>query len=489
MENRRIVEKGLTYDDLLLLPAKSAVLPHEVDTSTNLTRNIKLQIPIMSAAMDTVTEAKAAICMAQEGGIGIIHKNMTIEEQAQHVDRVKRSESGMITDPISLKPDDSVQHALDLMARFHVSGFPVVEGKELVGILTNRDLRFETNFSQPVKNVMTKGRENLVTVTEGITLEEAKKLLHSHRIEKLLRVNENYELTGLITIKDIEKARKYPQASKDCKGRLLVGAAIGIGNSAIERAEALIEAGVDVLTIDTAHGHSVNVLKAVENIRKQFKDVDLIAGNVATAAATEELIKVGVDAVKVGIGPGSICTTRIISGIGVPQMTAIFNCAAAAKKHNIPIIADGGVKFSGDIVKALAGGASVVMLGSMLAGMDESPGDVILYQGRRYKQYRGMGSLGAMKQGSADRYFQENKKDMKLVPEGIEGRVPYKGPLGETIFQMIGGLRSGMGYTGCGTIKDLGEKAEFVQISPAALKESHVHDVFITEEAPNYKTN
>jgi len=489
MENKRIVEQGLTFDDLLLLPARSEVLPSDVNTATFLTRSIKLQIPLLSAAMDTVTGSKAAICMAQEGGIGIIHKNMTIAEQAQLVDRVKRSESGMITDPISLKPDDTVKHALSLMGQFHISGFPVIEGKILVGILTNRDLRFETNFDQPVKNVMTQGRDKLVTVSEGITLEEAKKLLHAHRIEKLLRVNEDYELTGLITIKDIEKARKYPSASKDSSGRLLAGAAIGIGHASIERAEALVAASVDVLVIDTAHGHSVNVLKAVREIRKKFPDVQLIAGNVATASATEDLIAAGVDAVKIGIGPGSICTTRIVSGIGVPQMTAIFNSAAAAKKHGVPIIADGGIKHSGDIVKALAGGASTVMIGSMFAGMDESPGEVVLFQGRRYKQYRGMGSLGAMKEGSKDRYFQENQSDMKLVPEGIEGRVPYKGPLSESIFQLIGGLRSGMGYTGCGTIQDLQEKSEFIQITNAGLKESHVHDVYITEEAPNYRTH
>ena len=489
MENERIVERGLTFDDLLLLPAKSALVPSEVSTETRLTRDIYLNIPIISAAMDTVTEAKSAISMAQEGGIGIIHKNMPPVEQAQQVDKVKRSESGMITDPISLKPGNTVQDALDLMEKYRISGFPVVEGKTLVGILTNRDLRFETRFDQPVEDVMTKGRDKLVTVAEGITLEEAKHILHKHRIEKLLRVNDDYELTGLITIKDIEKARKYPKASKDSAGRLLAGAAVGIGNDAIERVEELIGVGVDVIVVDTAHGHSTNVIKAIKEIRKKFPDLQLVGGNIATAAATEELIEAGVDAVKVGIGPGSICTTRIISGIGVPQMTAIFNCAAVADKYEIPVIADGGIKHSGDLVKAIAGGASCVMLGSMLAGMDESPGEMILFQGRRYKQYRGMGSVGAMKDGSKDRYFQENTIDMKLVPEGIEGRVSYKGALAETIYQMVGGLRSGMGYTGSANIEELKHKSKFVKISNAGLKESHVHDVYITEEAPNYRIN
>lgn len=489
MENERIIEQGLTFDDLLLLPAKSEVIPSDVSTKTRLTREIQLNIPIASAAMDTVTESKCAISMAQEGGIGIIHKNMTPQEQAQQVSSVKRSESGLVTDPIFLKPGDTVQDALDLMEKYHISGFPVIDGKTLVGILTNRDLRFETRFDQPVENLMTKGRENLVTVSEGITLAESKKILHKHRIEKLLRVNSDYELTGLITIKDIEKARKYPKASKDSAGRLLVGAAIGIGSNAIERAEALVDAEVDVIVVDTAHGHSSNVIKAIKEIRAKFPDLQLIGGNIATATAAEALISAGVDGVKVGIGPGSICTTRIISGIGVPQMSAIFNCSKVATKHGVPVIADGGVKHSGDLVKAIAGGASCVMLGNMLAGMDESPGEVILFQGRRYKQYRGMGSLSAMKEGSKDRYFQENASDMKLVPEGIEGRVPYKGPLSETIYQMVGGLRSGMGYTGSANINDLMTKTEFVQISNAGLKESHVHDVYITEEAPNYRTN
>ncbi|MCP4295486.1 MAG: IMP dehydrogenase [Proteobacteria bacterium] len=489
MENDRISEEGLTFDDLLLLPAKSDVIPSDVSTTTRLSRGIELNIPIVSAAMDTVTEANAAISMAQEGGIGIIHKNLNPQEQANQVNKVKRSESGLITDPIFLRPEDTVQDALDLMEKYHISGFPVLDGKTLVGILTNRDLRFETHFDQPVKNLMTKGRENLVTVSKGITLEESKRILHKHRIEKLLRVNSEYELTGLITIKDIEKARKYPTASKDEAGRLLVGGAIGIGSDATERAEALVEAEVDVIVIDTAHGHSSNVLKSIKDIRAKFPHIQLIGGNIATADAAEELIKAGVDGVKVGIGPGSICTTRVISGIGVPQMSAIFNCARVAKKHGVPVIADGGIKHSGDLVKAIAGGASCVMLGSMLAGMDESPGEVILFQGRRYKQYRGMGSLSAMKDGSKDRYFQESTSDMKLVPEGIEGRVAYKGALSETIYQMVGGLRSGMGYTGSTTIEELKTKTEFVKISNAGLKESHVHDVYITEEAPNYRTH
>ena len=488
MEKERITENGLTFDDLLLLPAKSDVLPSDVDTSSQLTRNIRLQVPMVSAAMDTVTESRLAIAIAQLGGIGIVHKNMPVEVQAKHVDRVKRSESGMITDPITIKPDDTVEWALQLMKKYNISGLPVTDGTTLVGIVTNRDLRFETNFEQPVSNIMTQGRENLVTVKDGITPEEAKRLLHKHRIEKLLRINDNYELTGLLTIKDIEKKKRYPKASQDSSGRLLVGAAVGVGADLEERAEALVASGVDVLVVDTAHGHSNNVIKAVRKIKNRYPEIDLIAGNVGTVEATEDLIEAGADAVKIGIGPGSICTTRVVSGVGVPQMTAIFNCAAAAGKHGVPAIADGGIKFSGDIVKAIAGGASTVMLGSILAGTEESPGQIILYQGRRYKQYRGMGSLGAMKEGSKDRYFQEGQEASKLVPEGIEGRVPYKGPVGETIFQLVGGLCSGMGYTGCKTINQLQTQSRFVQISPAGLTESHVHDVYITEEAPNYKT-
>ena len=488
MEKDRIIEKGLTFDDLLLLPGKSDVLPSEVNTSSQLTRNIRLETPLVSAAMDTVTESRTAIAMAQEGGIGIIHKNLSVEIQADEVDRVKRSESGLITDPITVKPDDKVEWAIQLMNKYNISGLPVTEGKTLVGIVTNRDLRFETNFEQPISEVMTKGKENLVTVKDGITPEEAKRLLHKHRIEKLLRINDNYELTGLLTIKDIEKKKKFPKASQDSTGRLLVGAAVGVGKDLDERTAALIGAGVDVLVVDTAHGHSNNVIKTVERLKKQYPEMELIAGNVGTAAATEALINAGADAVKVGIGPGSICTTRVVSGVGVPQMTAIFNCSKVANKYKIPIIADGGIKFSGDIVKAIAGGASTVMLGSILAGTGESPGQVILFQGRRYKQYRGMGSIGAMKEGSKDRYFQEDQEASKLVPEGIEGRVPYKGPLGETIYQLMGGLGSGMGYTGCATIAELQTKSEFIRISPAGLTESHVHDVYITEEAPNYKT-
>lgn len=488
MENKSMFKEGLTFDDLLLLPDKSDVLPSQVDTTSEFTKNIRLHTPLISAAMDTVTESDVAICMAQEGGIGIIHRNLSIKEQSKQVDKVKRSESGIITDPITVKPDDKVEFALSQMRKYNISGLPVTKNKKLVGILTNRDLRFETNYTQPVSNLMTKGKDKLVTVSEGITPEYAKKMLHEHRIEKLLRVNSNYELTGLITIKDIEKKQKFPEASQDESGRLLVGAALGTGSEMLDRAEALMAVNVDVLVIDTAHGHSSKVLAAITMVRKKFPDIDLIAGNVATANATEDLIRTGVSAVKVGIGPGSICTTRIISGIGVPQMTAIFECAKVGHKYGIPIIADGGVKFSGDIVKALAGGASTVMLGSLLAGTEESPGQVILFQGRRYKQYRGMGSLGAMKDGSKDRYFQENQDPQKLVPEGIEGRVPYKGPLAEILFQLAGGLRSGMGYTGCRTIKELQEKTRFIKISTAGLQESHVHDVYITEEAPNYKT-
>ena len=483
----RIVKEGLTFDDLLLQPAHSKVLPNQVNIATNLTKKIKLNIPIISSAMDTVTESSLAISMAQEGGLGIIHKNFTIEEQSREVAMVKRSESGIITDPITLKPTDTVRHAFELMERNKISGFPVVENGQLVGILTNRDLRFELNLDEPISILMT-GKEKLITVNEGIEIEEAKHLLHSHRIEKLLRVNDKNELTGLITIKDIEKAKLYPKAAKDNRGRLLAGAAIGVGADAMDRAQGLYDAGVDVLVIDTAHGHSQGVLDRVEQIKNKFPDLQIIAGNVATGEATEDLIQRGADAVKVGIGPGSICTTRIVAGIGVPQMTAIFDCYEAGNRHGIPIIADGGIKYSGDMVKALAGGAHVAMVGSLLAGTDESPGQVILFQGRSYKSYRGMGSIGAMKQGSKDRYFQDNADELKLVPEGIEGRVPYKGPLAETIHQLLGGLRAGMGYTGSGSLEELRTKSKFVRISNASLKESHVHDVFITEEAPNYRT-
>jgi len=480
----------LTFDDVLLLPARSDVLPSEVRLDTILTRNITLGIPLVSAAMDSVTEANTAIAMAQEGGIGILHKNMAPERQAVEVDKVKKSESGMIVDPITMDPDRPVSEALDLMAKYRISGVPITEGglKEgkLVGILTNRDLRFETKLQRPIREVMTS--KNLVTVRPGITLEDAKTRLHEHRIEKLLVVDENYNLTGLITIKDIEKSRKYPNACKDLMGRLRVGAAVGVGDDLQLRAPALIAAGVDVLAVDTAHGHSAGVIAGVKELKKVFPDTEIIAGNVATGAAAKELVDAGVDAVKVGVGPGSICTTRIISGVGVPQVSAIQDCMLAIQGSGVPIIADGGIKFSGDIVKAIAAGAHSVMIGGMFAGTDESPGELVLYQGRSYKVYRGMGSLEAMKDGSKDRYFQDDvESEGKLVPEGIEGRVPYRGPISATVFQMVGGLRSGMGYTGCENLEELRTKAKFVRISAAGLKESHVHDVIITKEAPNYR--
>lgn len=481
---------GLTFDDVLLLPARSDVLPSEVNLETILTRNISLGIPLVSAAMDTVTEAQTAIAMAQEGGLGILHKNMSPERQAIEVDKVKKSESGMIVDPITMDPDRSVSDALELMAKYRISGVPITEGgkKEgkLVGILTNRDLRFETKLQRPIREVMTS--ENLVTVRPGITLEEAKSRLHEHRIEKLLVVDDNYNLAGLITIKDIEKSRKYPNACKDLMGRLRVGAAVGVGDDLQVRAPTLIEAGVDVLAVDTAHGHSAGVLAGVRELKKAFPDMEVIAGNVATGDAAKELVDAGADAVKVGVGPGSICTTRIISGVGVPQVSAIQDCTAAIKGSGVPVIADGGIKYSGDIVKAIAAGAHSVMIGGMFAGTDESPGDLVLYQGRSYKVYRGMGSLEAMKEGSKDRYFQDDvDSEGKLVPEGIEGRVPYRGPISATVFQMVGGLRSGMGYTGCKDLVELRTIAKFVRISAAGLKESHVHDVIITKEAPNYR--
>lgn len=481
---------GLTFDDVLLLPAHSTVLPSEVNLETILTRNISLGIPLLSAAMDTVTEAHTAIAMAQEGGIGILHKNMTPQRQANEVDKVKKSESGMIVDPITMDPDRTVNEALEVMAKYRISGVPITEGgkKEgkLVGILTNRDLRFETKLQRPIREVMTS--KNLVTVRPGIDLEDAKSKLHEHRIEKLLVVDENYNLTGLITIKDIEKSRKYPNACKDLMGRLRVGAAVGVGEDLQSRAPVLVEAGVDVLAVDTAHGHSAGVIAGVRELKKTFPDMEVIAGNVATGAAAKELVKAGADAVKVGVGPGSICTTRIISGVGVPQISAIQDCASAVKGSGVPIIADGGVKFSGDIVKAIAAGAYSVMIGGLFAGTDESPGELVLYQGRSYKVYRGMGSIEAMKEGSKDRYFQDDvDTEGKLVPEGIEGRVPYRGPISASVFQMMGGLRSGMGYTGCKNLEELRTKAEFVRISTAGLKESHVHDVIITKEAPNYR--
>jgi IMP dehydrogenase len=481
------IEQGLTFDDVLLVPEKSDVLPNEANLTTRLSRNITLNIPLISAAMDTVTEFRTAICMAQEGGIGIIHKNMPVENQAAEVDLVKRSESGMITNPITISRDAKVSDAMAVMDRYRISGVPVTQGKELVGILTNRDLRFETNFDRPVQDLMTKGRDRLIVVQPGISLEESKALLHKHRIEKLLVVNAKYELVGLITVKDIDKARKYPNACKDHQGRLRVGAAVGVGPDLMPRAEALLRAGCDVLVVDTAHAHSERVLIAVRGLREEFPESELIAGNIVTGEAAEALIKAGVDAVKVGIGPGSICTTRVVAGVGVPQLTAIQAVLGSAMKHGVPIISDGGIKYSGDIVKALAAGAESVMLGNLFAGTDESPGQVILYQGRRYKIYRGMGSLGAMKAGSADRYFQDSAvEEMKLVPEGVEGRVPYRGRLAESIFQYVGGLRSGMGYVGAKDIAVLRTQTRFMKISMAGLRESHVHDVIVTEESPNY---
>ncbi|MBI1357518.1 MAG: IMP dehydrogenase [Acidobacteria bacterium] len=478
--------EALTFDDVLLLPAYSDVLPAEVDTGTNLTRTIRLNIPIVSAAMDTVTESALAIALARQGGLGFIHRNMSIDRQAEEVDRVKRSESGMIVDPITISPWNKIQEALDLMQRYRISGVPVTEDGRLVGILTNRDLRFEHEFDQPIANVMTK--ENLVTVSVGTTLEEAERILHRHRIEKLPVVDEAGKLRGLITVKDIQKKRDYPLAAKDPQGRLMVGAALGASGDFLERAQELAKKNVDVVAIDTAHGHSIRVMQALKTIKSKIPELQVVAGNVATADATKDLIQLGVDAVKVGIGPGSICTTRIVSGAGVPQITAVAECAAAAKGSDVPIISDGGVKFSGDITKAIAAGGHVVMIGSLLAGTEESPGERVLYQGRTYKTYRGMGSLGAMTEGgSAERYGQKDVDPGKLVPEGIEGRVAYKGLLGDVIHQLVGGLRSGMGYCGCHTIDEMRENTRFVKISPAGLREAHVHDVTISKEAPNYQ--
>jgi IMP dehydrogenase len=478
-------KKGLTFDDVLLMPAKSDVLPKDVDISTKLTDNVELKIPILSAGMDTVTEAEMAIAMAREGGLGIIHKNMSIEQQAQKVDRVKRSESGVIINPFYLTPDNFAYEAEHLMSKYRISGVPIVNNEKemkLVGIITNRDLRFEKNFDKKLDNIMTK--EGLVTGPVGTTLEQAKETLQEYKIEKLPLVDDDGILKGLITIKDIEKAEKYPNAAKDSQGRLLVGAAVGTSRDTHERVKALVEAGVDVLVVDTAHGHSTGVIQLVKEIKEAYPDLDLIAGNVATAEATRDLIEVGANAIKVGIGPGSICTTRVIAGIGVPQITAITDCAKEADKHGIPIIADGGIKYSGEIVKAIAAGANIVMLGSLLAGTKESPGEREIYKGRSYKVYRGMGSLGAMKEGSKDRYFQE--EEQKLVPEGIEGRVPYKGPASETIYQLVGGLRAGMGYCGTPNINSLKTDTKFIRITGAGLRESHPHDVKITKESPNY---
>lgn len=476
-------KEGLTFDDVLLIPGKSEVFGKEIDVSTKLNDKIKLNIPLISAAMDTVTESRLAIALAREGGIGVIHKNMSIEEQAQEVDRVKRSESGVITNPFSLRPEHKVYEAEELMAKYRISGVPIVnENNELVGIITNRDLRFVQDYSIKIDDVMTK--TNLVTAPVGTTLEEAKVILQKHKIEKLPLVDENNKLKGLITIKDIEKAIQFPNAAKDSQGRLLVAAAIGVARDAMERAEELVKAGVDMIVVDSAHGHHINILNLVKQLRAKYPDLPICAGNVATAEGTKDLIEAGASMVKVGIGPGSICTTRVIAGIGVPQVTAIYDCATAARPYGVPIIADGGIKYSGDIVKAIAAGASAVMIGSLFAGTEESPGESEIYQGRRFKVYRGMGSLGAMRDGSKDRYFQENES--KLVPEGIEGRVPYKGPLADTVYQLIGGLRSGMGYCGTRNIEELQNNTRFIRITNAGLRESHPHDVQITKEAPNY---
>lgn len=481
----QIIGEGITFDDVLLVPQYSQVIPNQVNLSTNLTKKIKLNIPIMSAGMDTVTEHRMAIAMARQGGIGIIHKNMSIEAQAEEVDKVKRSENGVITNPFSLSPEHTLKDADELMGKYRISGVPITEGKKLVGIITNRDLKFETDFTKKIRESMTS--EGLITAKEGITLEEAKAILGKARKEKLPIVDDDFNLKGLITIKDIEKAIKYPLAAKDEQGRLLCGAAVGITANVLERTKALVDAKVDVVVLDSAHGHSQNVINCVRMIKEAYPDLQVIAGNVATGAATKALIEAGVDAVKVGIGPGSICTTRIVAGIGVPQISAIMDCYAVAKEYGVPIIADGGIKFSGDMTKAIAAGGSVCMMGSMFAGCDESPGEFELFQGRKYKVYRGMGSIAAMENGSKDRYFQSNAK--KLVPEGVEGRVAYKGTVEDTVFQLMGGLRSGMGYCGAENIPYLQENGKFVKISAASLKESHPHDIQITKEAPNYSTN
>ncbi len=481
-----VPEESYSFDDVLLLPGYSEILPRDVNTRTWLTRNIALNIPIVSAAMDTVTEARAAISMAREGGIGFIHRNMSIKSQAVEVDKVKKSESGMIIDPVTIHPDQLVHEVLKLMEQYRISGVPVTKGDQLVGIVTNRDLRFETNLDKKISEVMTK--DNLITVSPGIDLEDSKKLLHEHRIEKLLVVDDNKRLIGMITIKDIEKIRQYPTACKDERGRLRVGAAVGVGPDMLPRTEALLKAGADVILIDTSHGHSKNVITAAKTLKSEFKDIELIAGNVGTAKGAEDLINAGVDGIKIGIGPGSICTTRIVAGIGVPQISAIMNCWPVSKKTGVPLIADGGIKFSGDITKAVGAGAHSVMIGGLFAGTEESPGELIIYQGRSYKTYRGMGSIEAMQKGSKDRYYQEEDAyGDKLVPEGIVGRVPYRGSLADNIFQLLGGLKAGMGYVGCRTLDELREKARFLKITAAGMRESHVHDVIITKEAPNYR--
>jgi IMP dehydrogenase len=486
MDNRFELKDGYTFDDLVLVPDRSSVLPNEVDVKTRLTRGITMNVPIVSAAMDTVTESATAITLARQGGIGIIHRNMSVDRQVLEVEKVKKSESGMIVDPISIEPDRKLSDVLEIMSKYRISGVPVVKDGSLVGIITNRDLRFETNLEQSVGDVMTK--ENLATAKPGITLEESKRILHARRIEKLLVVDEEGKLIGLITIKDIEKIKKYPMSCKDERGRLRVGAAVGTGPELMERVHRLVAASADVVVIDTAHGHSEGVIRASEMVKKRFPNLQVIAGNVATAEGTRSLIDAGVDGVKVGVGPGSICTTRIVAGIGVPQMTAIMSCAEEAAKHDVPIVADGGIKYSGDITKAVAGGADSVMIGSLFAGTEESPGETILFQGRTYKVYRGMGSIEAMKEGSKDRYFQGDvETEKKLVPEGIVGRVPYRGPLSDTVYQLVGGLRAGMGYLGCKDIRELKTKPRFMRITPAGLRESHVHDVIIIKEAPNYR--
>ncbi|MBI0387092.1 MULTISPECIES: IMP dehydrogenase [Thermoactinomyces] len=483
MWEQKFAKEGLTFDDVLLLPAKSEVLPREVNVGTKLAEGIELNIPLISAGMDTVTESKLAIAIARQGGIGIIHKNMKVEEQAEEVDRVKRSESGVITNPFYLTPEHKVHDAEELMAKYRISGVPIVdENRKLVGIITNRDLRFVRDYAMPIQEVMT--TEPLVTAPVGTTLEQAEEILQKHKIEKLPLVDENGVLKGLITIKDIEKATQFPDAAKDKQGRLLVGAAVGVSKDMERRVQALIDAEVDLIVVDTAHGHSKGVLDAIHTLRRKYPDLVIVAGNVATGEATRDLIEAGANIVKVGIGPGSICTTRVVAGIGVPQITAIYDCATVARQYGVPIIADGGIRYSGDIVKALAAGADAVMLGSLFAGTEESPGESEIYQGRRFKVYRGMGSIGAMQQGSKDRYFQEDAQ--KLVPEGIEGRVPYKGPLADTVYQLIGGIRAGMGYCGAATLKELKENSRFIRITNASLRESHPHDVQITKEAPNY---
>jgi len=483
--SEKFVKEGLTFDDVLLIPAESNVLPAEVDVSTHITKKIKLKMPIISAAMDTVTEYRMAIAIAREGGIGIIHKNMSIEEQADEVDRVKRSENGVITNPFFLSPDHTIGDADELMGKFRISGVPIVEGGRLVGIITNRDLKFQEDMTKLIRSEMTS--QNLVTAPVGTTLDEAKEILRKNKIEKLPLVDDSFTLKGLITIKDIEKAYTYPNTARDSEGRLLAGAAIGATADVLDRAGALLKAGADLLVLDSAHGHSQNIINTVRKVKAAFPDAQLVAGNIATAAAAEALIEAGADCLKVGIGPGSICTTRVVAGIGVPQITAVYDVTCVARKYGIPVISDGGIKFSGDIVKAIAAGGSVVMLGSLLAGCDESPGEDEIYQGRKFKVYRGMGSIGAMNKGGRDRYFQEDNK--KLVPEGVEGRVPYKGALSETIYQLLGGLRSGMGYCGAENVQALHDRAQFMKITGAGLKESHPHDIFITKEAPNYSLN